>query len=241
MAPNMSSLHNNEFYSRLSTYMKIVTGQDPERREKAKELFGQLLEIVEHNEVSPTSVVQAFSAILLEYPSYMLLLLEHMRSVVWTSEMIGGYNYPEFFWALVEANVFSEVENIYDIMRPLSDLCDHDILRSYLTYAVATKDQSKQKNIIMAFHYVGHTMKSLKFVTDVIQPDRDNMDIYVFIYSHAMAFLYSERVNGLRDDDKLYLRTFFERGLQLDLPGITESCQKALNRLDQLSATSNPL
>lgn len=220
------------FHEHLLKYMLNVRNK-PEQWDDIGD-WNQLLHSFD-SEKSPLNVVNAFADAFTKYPSYKLLLLQIMRAVVSSTELVGGYNYPEFFWIIVESGLFSEGHPMQDIMNLIAPLCDRSILRAYLTCVLATESEPKLKEIVMAFYHVGHTLESLKLLTDTIPLNQENEHLYTFIYSDAVGLLHSERLQSLGTQSADYLRTLFGRGLQSSQPHTIQTCQTGLKRLEFLT------
>jgi hypothetical protein len=225
---------DRRFYELFSEYMDFLEARD-HAVEEADDLYHQLLEMIEQDQVSTIGVIQTFSMMLSKHISRRLTLLQFMCAIVEIQRLKNRYSYPEFFWLILKSNILSESENFEIIVPRMTDIVGVDIMRAYLTFALVTEDESKQRAIIKAFYYTGLTVDTLKVITQHVPPEEDSLDLYVFICSDAMQFLYSERAATLSNGEKIYLRNFFEQGTRLAHPHIIDSCRKALAQLNNLT------
>lgn len=222
------------FYDLLSQYV-TVSISNKTSKETVDELYQQMLNMIEDEVVTSVIVVQSLSDIYSRNLSHYLFIIQIMRSVYYTSQIKGGYLYPEFFWIIVKNNTFYESNNISDMIASIVEFCDYSILRGYLTYLLMTTEESNQKSIIKSFYHVGYTVETLKVVIQTVLINERNIELYNYIYMNAVSFVFSERAKLLSIEEKGWLQDFFTSGLNLGHVGINESCQKALKKLTELT------
>jgi hypothetical protein len=220
---------DSEFRELFVQYMDDIPERDYD------EILYQLREMVIDNRVSSATVVKTISDMLKLYPSKSRVLLHIMWDFSGFRVDKGLYHYPEFFWIVYESNVLSDIDKIYDITKYLRDFGGHDITRTYLTYLLVTADKSHHKNIVSAFYYTGHNIESLRTVIQIVPWEENKSDLYKFVYSGAMSFVHHPRAKSLTEEEKAFLRDFFERGLTWGDESIVDSCKKALEKLGELS------
>ena len=143
-----------KFYDLLSEYMNLAaTKGRAAPQEQADSIYQQFMEMIEFSEVDTATVIRSISAMLKQYVSLRLALLELMRNIKYMSEYHGGgYSYPEFFWLTVESGIMTDVNDINSIMTALTDIANSDIIRAYLNYALLTRDQANTRNIVTAYY-----------------------------------------------------------------------------------------
>lgn len=217
------------FYQLLS---QLILNRASISSDKYSEIYNELVDLVRHKEVSPTIVVQSVASVFAQASAdYYLTIIHHMNTIYFLSRNNGDYLYPEFFWIITQNNAFSKTNNLADIMHLMSNFCDDQVLRAYLSFLLMARESRRYKDIIFSFISVGHTLTTLRLVLDVVPINEENLDLYDYTYTDAMEFLYSPRAATLTADDKTWLQEFFTRGLLLEYKRIPESCQKALKKL----------
>jgi hypothetical protein len=219
----------NEFNERLVGYILSLETQRVDDYEY--EQHSELIEMAIRPDTSPSHVIEAFSQAFSEYPTRNLVLLHLMRAIVVSNRQNKQYRYPEFLWIIFESGLLSDSRNINGIMSALADICGQSVLRSYLVHRLITETGRKRTYIIQAFYYTGYTVDTIKIVAEHITSQKYEDKAYVYLYSGAMSLLYGEQASMLSDDDKRFLKAFFEEGIDLGLPQVTESCLKSLKKL----------
>lgn len=200
--------------------------------EKYSEVYSDSIELVRNRKVSPTIVVQSFTSVFAQVPSsYYLTILHLMHHIYAVSRQIGDYLYPEFFWIITQNDFLAKTDNLANIISLMSSFCDNQVLRGYLSFLMMMQESRRYKDIVFSFISIGHTMATLKLVLEIIPINDENLELYIYTYRDAAAFLHNPQGRNLTLEDNIWLQEFFTRGLLLENEPITESCQAALKKL----------
>jgi hypothetical protein len=224
---------DQEFRSGLG---KLIAPDDHDSADYDEEaegdLHNHLMDLIEQGKVSSHVVLQTFVDLLGKYPDRWGLLVLTMGAVVRTGEMFETYHFPELFWLAVQSKDPQTIKDFDSFARDLGGLTNPATFRSYFVgLMIAEDDEARLKKMVIALYYVGYTVELLRIVRAYFPLDDENLDIYPFIYSDVMGFVHSPRAENLSDDDKTYLKAFFEQGLKLPDERIVESSRKALDKI----------
>ena len=124
--------------------------------------------------------------------------------------------------------------NDENVMSVLTNIADKDIIRAYLNYALLTGNAEDVSGIVRAYYSTGYTVDSLKLVTQVVPFDDAHLELYAYVYGCVMSYTFSPRITNITENEILYLREFFSRGLSSTHESINEDSQKGLTQLDKL-------
>ncbi len=196
--------------------------------------WDRMLALLESGRTTELGLLQTFIVLFQRADRIGKLGLIHlMNDLIDYSIDLGGYNYPELFWLVVESNLLFEFTDISDVGSRIGGFLRKtggaQVTRSYLIQTLLSKDTTRHANAFMAFYATGHTLQSLRIVMKVApEPNENNASLYVCIYADATRFLATNKDIELTNEDRIALKTFFSRGLTLTNQFAIDYCQQAL-------------
>ena len=232
----------NLLYDLLAPYLF-----DSKILEEDESLYSLAGDLLESGTITRVEVIQGFARLLEETDNlndkYSLMYL-----ITWIHDCYGKYGkeivsfeLPEAFWLILKSNILFELKPNVSLGREVTSQLttltgSSGIVRSYFIQVLLTEDKAKWKNILSAFYPIHHTLESLKAISHIMPEFGDDSELYFYTYYFADSVAQPDYITKLSEEDRGWLKTFFETGLTVPNAEARKFAASGLQKLEEVLA-----